>query len=238
MKVLKMMLVATVGLGLVMPLAAQQTAESSGKTDHVANVKQSLQASMAALRQYQWVETTAISVKGDEKSRTQNSCQYGADGKVQKTPMGEPPESSGKKQRGVRGRVAKKKKAEMSESMKEAVGLIKQYVPPDPERIETAKQAGKISVSPPDAQGMVQVVIRDYLKEGDSLTINVNAADDRLSGMAVATFMESAKDTVGLNVSMGALPDGTIHPAKIHLDVAAQKLAVAIENSGYTKLGG
>jgi len=223
---------------LVTPLAAQEVTPAADREDHAANVKQSLQASMAALRQYEWVETTVVSVKGDEKSRTQNSCQYGADGKVMKTPMGEPAESSGKKPRGVRGRVAKNKKEEMSDSMKEAVGLVKQYLPPDPERIEAAKQAGKLSVSPPDGNGMVHLVIRDYLKEGDSVTIDLNAAADRLSGLAVSTYTEKAKDTVGLKVSMGALADGTIYSETIHLDVASQNLAVAIENSGYKKLGG
>jgi hypothetical protein len=122
--------------------------------------------------------------------------------------------------------------------MKEAVGLIKQYVPPDPARIDAAKQAGKLSVTPPDAKGMVNVVIGDYLKPGDSVTIEVNAAADRLSGMAISTFTESAKDTVELKVSLGTFTDGTIYPATIHLDVAAQNLAVAIENSGYKQLGG
>ena len=42
---------------------------------------------MAALRQYQWLETTVVSLKGEEKSRTQNNCVYRADGKVQKTPV-------------------------------------------------------------------------------------------------------------------------------------------------------
>jgi hypothetical protein len=223
---------------LATPIAAQEDSAPAGETDHVANVKQSLKTSMAALRQYEWVETTVVSVKGEEKSRKQNACQYGADGKVQKTPIGATRDSGGKKKRGLRGRVAKKKKAEMTESMKEAVALVKQYVPPDPERIEAAKEAGKLSVTPPDAKGMVHVVIRDYLKSGDSVTIDLNAAADRLSGMAISTFTESAKDAVGLKVSLGTLTDGTIYPATIQLDVAAQKLGVAIENSGYEKLGG
>jgi hypothetical protein len=191
---------------------------------------------MKALRQYEWVETTAVSVKGDEKSRTQKNCRYGADGKVEKTPIGEPPEDSGRKPRGVRGRVAKRKKEDITESMQEAVGLVKQYVPPDPAKIEAAKQAGKLSVVPPDAKGMVKIVIKDYLKPGDSVTIDLNAAKNLLSGMAISTFTEK-KDAVGLKVSMGAFEDGTIYPAKINLDVEVENLAVAIENSGYKKLG-
>ena len=64
---------------------------------------------LAALRQYEWVETTIVSVKGEEKSRTQNSCYYRADGKVQKTQISAAPEDSGRKKRGVRGRIVESK---------------------------------------------------------------------------------------------------------------------------------
>jgi hypothetical protein len=184
------------------------------------------------------VETTAVSIKGEEKSRTQNNCYYGADGKVQKTPVAAAPAEDSKKKRGLRGKIVENKKEEISESTKEAVALVKQYVPPDPARIQAAKDAGKLSVIPPDAKGMVAVVIKDYLKVGDSLTITVNAATDTISGLTVATFTDSAKDAVGLKVSWGSFPDGTVYVATIHLDVAAQNLAVAIENTGYKKLGG
>ncbi len=45
------------------------------------------------LAQYQWIETTVISLKGEEKSRKQNQCYYGADGKVQKVPVAGQPRS-------------------------------------------------------------------------------------------------------------------------------------------------
>jgi len=223
---------------IVMPHAAQQSPAPAGGKDHVAAVKQSLQQSVAALRHYEWVETTAVSLKGEEKSRTQNSCLYGADGKVQKTPIGGAPESDDKKPRGVRGRVAENKKEEISDSMKEAIALVKEYVPPDAARIQAAKDAGKLSVVPPDSEGRVQVVVKDYLKAGDSLTLAMNVATDRMSGMTVTTFTDKAKDAVGLKVAFGAFPDGTVYPETIQLDVAAQNLSVAIGNSGYKKLGG
>jgi hypothetical protein len=220
------------------PAIAQQPAAPAGSTDHVAAIKQSLQTSAAALRQYQWVETTVVSIKGEEKSRTQNSCYYGADGQVQKTPIAAAPAGDSKSQRGVRGRVAENKKEEMSASMQEAVGLVKQYVPPDPARIQAAQGAGKLTTTPPDPQGHVQVVIKDYLKAGDSLTIDLNAATNVITGVTVATFTESAKDAVGLKVTFGSLPDGTVYAAAIQLDVAAENLAVVIQNSGYKKAGG
>jgi hypothetical protein len=219
-------------------IVAQQPAAPAGGTDHVAAIKQSLGKSAAALKQYQWVETTVVSIKGEEKSKTQNNCFYGADGKVQKTPVAAAPAEDSKKKRGLRGKIVENKKEEISESMKEAVALVKQYVPPDPAHIQAAKDTGRLSVTPPDAKGMVAVVIKDYLKVGDSLTITVNAATDTISGLTVATFTDSAKDAVGLKVSWGSFPDGTVYAAAIHLDVASQNLAVAIENTGYKKLGG
>lgn len=220
---------------LALPLAAQQPAAAPdpAKPDHVTAIKQSLGASMAALRQYEWIETTAVSIKGEEKSRKQAQCYYGAEGKVQKVPIGAPPADD--KKRGLRGKVVENKKEDISDSMKEAIALVKQYVPPDALRIDAAKAAGRLSVIPPDSQGNVQVVIKDYLKAGDSLTLQANAATDRIGGVTVATFTDSAKHAVGLKVTFGAFPDGTVYPAQIDLEVKEENLNVAIQNAGYKK---
>ncbi len=229
--------IAVLSIGFVTVLAAQQPGAPGGATDHVAAIKQSLQKSMATLRQYEWVQTTAVSIKGEEKSRTQDSCYYGADGKLQKVPIGGPPDD-GKSPRGLRGKIAEHKHEEISDSMKQAIALVKEYVPPDPARIQAAKDAGRLTLTPPDAKGQVVVVIKDYLKAGDSLTLDVNAATNRIAGVTVSTFTDDTKDAVGLKVKFGEFADGTVYPETVQLDVAAQKLGVAIENSGYRKMGG
>lgn len=236
--------IAVLSFCLIWPAAAQQPAATppadaaAPKKDHVAAIKDSLQKSGAALRQYQWVETTAVSLKGEEKSRTQVSCAYLPDGKIAKTPLAAaPPPDPGKQPRGVKGKVVENKKEEISDAAKEAVALVKQYVPPDPARIQAAKVAGNVTVTPPDAGGQVKIVIKDYLKPGDSLTVDVNAATDRLAGMTVATFTDK-KDPVGLKVTWGSLPEGWVYPAKIQLDIPSQKLGIAVENSGYKRIGG
>ncbi|MGZ6134886.1 MAG: hypothetical protein ACXWK9_10530 [Myxococcaceae bacterium] len=238
------MLVRTIGvlaalsLCAIGPAAAQAPPPAAAPAkDHGTAIKENLQKSLAALRQYQWVETTVVSMKGEEKSRTQDSCYYGADGKVQKTPIGAPPPPA-KEKRGIKGKVVENKKEEVSDAVKQAVALVKQYVPPDPAKIQAAKAAGKLSVSPPDPTGKVQLVIKDYLKPGDSLTLAANAATDQITGMVVNTYTDSAKDAVGLKVGFGSFADGTVYPAKINLDIASQQLGIAIENSGYKKAGG
>ena len=48
--------------------------------ERVAALKQSMQESQTKLRRYEWTETTIITLKGEEKARTQKRCSYGADG--------------------------------------------------------------------------------------------------------------------------------------------------------------
>src|SRR6185295_13196787 len=69
----------------------------------VASLKQSLAQSQKQLRQYQWIETTVISLKGEEKSRKQESVYYGADGTLTKQPMGAAPAPAPSGGRGGRG---------------------------------------------------------------------------------------------------------------------------------------
>jgi hypothetical protein len=43
-------------------------------------LKQALQDNQAQLRKYEWVETTIVSLKGEEKDRKQECAYYGVDG--------------------------------------------------------------------------------------------------------------------------------------------------------------
>jgi hypothetical protein len=116
--------------------------EEAAEQQKVAAIKQSLATSMKALRSYEWVETVTVKIDGDQKSRKQSSCYYGADGKQEKVPIYDGSAEEKKKPRGIRGRIAKKKTAEMEEYVQQAMGLVKQYIPPDPKRLQTIKDGG------------------------------------------------------------------------------------------------
>jgi hypothetical protein len=109
---------------LVALLAAQQAPSPAGGTDHVAAIKQSLQQSAAGLRQYRWIETTAVSIKGDEKSRTQKSCPTAPTAGA-KTPIGSSLSDSSSP--GVRGRIVENRRR-ITGSM-QAMAPVKHYVP-------------------------------------------------------------------------------------------------------------
>jgi hypothetical protein len=200
-------------------------------------VKQSFVASKAALKHYEWVETVALSLSGEEKVRQQYTCYYGAEGGLQKVPVAADAQQA--KKRGIRGKVADSKKAELQASLKAAVGLLQQYAPLDPAKIQAAKAAGNVSVSLPAANGSVRITIKNYLKPGDEVGIELDGARNTVKAVSIASFVEEkkGKSPVSAKVSYAALADGTADPATESLDIPAQKLNVGITNSGYKKKG-
>jgi hypothetical protein len=237
-----MWLVVAAGL-LGASLAAKSAeAEQGGPTpqERVAALKQSMQESQTKLRQYEWIETTIISVKGEEKGRTQKRCYYGADGKVQKVPIGSPapaqesPAGGGRRGR-VKAKVVENKKDDMKDYMERAAALVQQYVPPQPADIQRAKDAGKVTATPV-GPGLVRLEFPDYLKSGDRLSIDVDAAANQLRGLSVASYLDQAEDAVALAVQLGTLADGTSYTAQTTLDAAAKKIRVVIQNAGHHPL--
>jgi hypothetical protein len=229
-------------LGIAPVLNAQQPAAApAAAKDSVAALKQSLAQGQALVRKYEWVETTIISLKGEEKARKQNRVYYGADGKLQKTPIGEaaPPTQQASGGRGggrgrgkVKEQIVENKKEDMQEYMQKAVALVHQYMPPKPELIQAAKDAGRVT---PQSQGdgRVKLEIAQYLQPGDKLSIDVDAAASHLLGVAVETYLEKKDDPVTLAVQMATLPDGAFYAAQTTLDAKAKNIRVVIQNSGY-----
>jgi hypothetical protein len=208
--------------------------------ERVAALKQSLADSQKAIRQYEWIETTVISLKGEEKARKQKRCYYGADGKLQKLDIADaaPPQQApprGRRGGRLKAKVVENKTDDMKEYMERAAALVQQYVPPKPEDIQRAKDAGKVKTSTA-GPGRARLEFTDYLKPGDRLAVDVDAAANRLLGLTVATYLDKAEDAVTLDVEVGALADGTSYAKQTTLDAAAKKIRVVIQNSGYRPL--
>jgi hypothetical protein len=132
--------------------------------------------------------------------------------------------------------VVEKKTEEMQEYMGDVKSLLSMYVPPDPQRMQQAYQAGKFSLNP--VGGAMNLVFTDYAQPGDRMTLTFDTAARKITGLHVNTYMGEAKDTVTLQVQMASLPDATNYAQQTILDAAAKKLQVTTTNSDYQKLGG
>jgi hypothetical protein len=245
MKMNQTVMLVAIAVGTVTSMTRGAAQAPPSPDQLVAALKQNLAESQKKLRQYEWIETTAISLKGEEKSRKQQRVYYGADGKLTKVPMGEPKpaaESSGggggRGRRGggrVKENIIENKKDDMVEYMGQASALIQKYVPPNPELIQKAKDAKNLAVAPqPD--GKVRLAFKDYLQPKDLMNIDVDAKAALLSAINVATYLEKPEDTVTLDVRFGTLTDGTSYTAQTTLEAKAKNIRVVIENSGHRPL--
>ena len=208
--------------------------------ERVAALKQSLVESQKAIRRYEWIETTVISLKGEEKARTQKRVYYGADGTLQKVPMGDaaPPAQAapgGRRGGRLKEKIVENKKDDMKEYMERATALIQKYVPPKPEDIQRASEGGKLTAGPA-GPGPTRLAFTDFLLPGDRLALDVDAAANRLVGLTVESYLDQRDDAVTLGVQLGTLADGTSYTAQTTLNAAAKHIQVVIRNAGHRPL--
>ena len=210
------------------------SAQNADLQQKLAAVKQSMAQNTQRLHQYQWYESTQLTLKGDPKPQTQNLCHYGPEGQVQKTPIGTPPPppSGGR----LKQKVIANKKAEMQDYMGDVKRLLAMYVPPDSQKMQQAFQSGHLFLNP--AGGMMNLVFTNYAQPGDKLTLTFNPNAKKITAVSVNTYMSEPKDVVTLQVQMSSLPDGTNFVLKTILNATAKQLVVTTINSNYQKLGG
>lgn len=98
------------------------SAQTDDTKKNIEIIKKNLSNSKAALKKYEWIETTTTLLNGEQKGVTQKQCYYAVDGKLTKVETGG--STQGSKPRGLRGKIAENKKAEMSDYAKKAIAKI------------------------------------------------------------------------------------------------------------------
>lgn len=229
---MKRLIIGCVLAGLVLAALARPAA-AQDLQQKLAAVKQSVAANQQALRSYTWLEKTELSLKGEVKATKVDSCRYGPDGKVQKTPVVQPPPAE--KKRGLRGKIVANKTEEMKEELQATAALIHQYVPPDSGMIQVVLNAGTASLGQagPD---LVAFNFPGYAKQGDALTVTFDKAITGLRQIDVKTWLEKPEEPAMLKVVMQSMPSGISFPGSIVLTIPASKLEVRITKSNYQKL--
>jgi hypothetical protein len=223
-------LITICALSILVPVPA--FAQSAELHEKLAAAKQAAAENKQRLLQYQWIETTQLTLKGEQKPPTQSSCRYGPDGQVQKTPIGPPPQqpSGGR----MKQRIVEKKKEEMQQYMQDVKGVLAMYVPPDPQKMQQAYQAGNASIN--HAGNAVNLVFTNYAQPGDQMTLTFDPAAKKITGLSVNSYMGEAKDKITLQVQMASLPDGTNYAQQTVLGASAKELTVTTTSSNYQKL--
>jgi hypothetical protein len=231
-RILSSTLLTLLGLLAVKGSIGSAQAQSPELQQRVAEVKEAAARNKQALASYSWNEQITISLKGEEKKQEHFQVRLGPDGQSQKTSMDPPAEapSGGRLKR----HVVEKKTEEYKDYADAMKALAQQYVPPDGQLLEKAYAQGNITLGTVEgAPNEVQLVIHNYLKTQDSMTLVFDKTQKAILSVQIASYMDDPKDAMNLTVQFSCLPDGTNHVASVVMDGVSKHLNIATQNSNY-----
>jgi hypothetical protein len=203
----------------------------------VAEVKEAMAANKQALAQYTWQEQVTVSLKGDVKKQEHFQVRLGPDGKPQKQSLDAPQAPAAPSGGRLKQHVVEKKKDEYKEYVDQIKELIQQYVPPEKAMLEQAAQKGNVALGPAGgAPGQYQLVLSNYVKQGDKMTLLFDKQQKALVSVSIASYLSDPKDAVNVSVTFAGIPGGPNHVASESIDGVSKQLTIVIANSLYQHL--
>jgi hypothetical protein len=167
---------------------------------------------------------------GDVKNTSVAQVHVGPDGKMEKTPLDSPDQQSQKKPRGLKGKIAAKKMAEIKSYVERLMNLCGTYIKPSPERLQQAAKEGRAELVQNVGSSVVQLRFKDYNKAGDVLAISVDRQTMSMHALEASTYLDGEDDPVSLSMEFDALQDGTSYMKLMSIGAAAQKLALKVDS--------
>lgn len=219
---------ALVGLISCVPRARAQNEALQAK---LAEVKQASIANKRALAHYNWQESVTTSIKGEVKKQQLFLVSVGPDGQQQKSEINaQPDQASGGP---LKRHIVAKKKAEYKEYGEQIADLARQYTQPDPDRLQRAYQQGDISLQLGGGETMMTLMIKNYIKPNDSVTLVFNKQNKAIQSVRVSSYLDTPTDAVTIAAQFAKLPDGTNHVTGTQINGASKQLTVVTQNSNY-----
>lgn len=211
-------------------------AQNADMLQKLEAIKASSTANKAALAHYTWQETDVISLNGEVKKTTTYQVVVGPGGQQQKTEIGGSPAAAPSGGR-LKQRVIAKKKEEYEDYGDQMKAVAKQYTTPDAQMLQQAYSKGNISAQLGGGAGTVSLVIKNYAKPGDSMTLVFNQAAKAIEAVNVSTYLSDPSDAMTLAVTFAKLPDGTNHVATVQVNGISKKLGINMTNANYQPAG-
>ena len=229
----RMALALTVAISAGVLAITPAAAQNQQMEQKLMAIKQAQDTNKQKLAQYTWQETETISIKGNVKDTKVYQIQM-VNGQQQKTLLNDQKAQSGGREGRAKEHVIQKETQEYEQYGQSIGALAKQYTTPNPEALMQAKQAGNISIQP--GGGTVSLVIKNYIKQGDSMTMTINEQTHSPASVQVNSYLNDPKDAVTISAQFGQLPDGTNHVTTTNINGVSKQLGINEQNSNYQKL--
>ena len=214
--------IGTLVIGMISaPSAGAQT----DMTEIASKVSQARQENAQRTRDYSWTSRTEVKVEGEVKSIKTEIVRFTVDGELQKTTINE---SSAKSPRGIRGKVAKKKKKEMKNWMTDLGEVLQAYSLPTAGNL--LDFLNKATVSPDGAGRRLDAT--DVVQKGDRMSVWIGA-NHKMVKTEVTTQHDGSH--VKLMTDHDTTPDGLDYVARTTIVVPDKNVEMTVENFSYER---
>jgi predicted regulator of Ras-like GTPase activity (Roadblock/LC7/MglB family) len=232
-RIARLAAIAAVGIAAIVTALSPAAAQNPKVEEKLAALKQSIAANKQAMAQYSWQELETISVKGDVKDTKTYQVQMGPDGQPQKTEVSNDPAQQGGREGRLKKRVVTHVKDEYQQYGEQIAALAKQYNPPSAQKLDAAYKQGNVSLDLGGGAGTVSLVIKNYVKPNDSMTLVFNEAGKAIESVRVATYLTDPSDAVTIAAQFAKIPGGPNHVASTLVNGVSKQLTVSTQNSNY-----
>jgi hypothetical protein len=228
---LSMALSLTTTFAALVLLVSPAIAQSPDLQAKLAQIKLASAANKQALSHYNWQESVTTSIKGEVKKQQTYLVSVGPNGQQQKSEINaQPDQASGGP---LKRHIVAKKKAEFQDYGAQIADLARQYTQPDPERLQQAYQQGNISMQLGGGETSTTLVIKNYIKPNDSVTLVFNKQSKAIQSVRVASYLDDPKDAVTIAAQFAKMPNGINHVTGTQINGASKQLTVVTQNSNY-----
>jgi hypothetical protein len=212
-------------------IASPAIAQNPELQAKLAQIKLASAANKQALSHYNWQESVTTSIKGEVKKQQLFLVSVGPNGQQQKTEINaQPDQASGGP---LKRHIVAKKKAEFQDYGAQIADLARQYTQPDPDRLQQAYQQGNISMQLGGGESSTTLIIKNYIKPNDSVTLVFNKQNKAIQSVRVASYLDDPKDAVTIAAQFAKLPNGINHVTGTQINGASKQLTVVTQNSNY-----
>lgn len=218
------------GLGLA------ASAQNSELQQRLGEVKAAAAENKQALAHYSWQQQQTTAIKGELKDTKLFQVHVAPEGQPQKVEMENTPATSGGGGGRIKHHIVEKKKEEYQEYGDQIRALAEQYAQPAPGKLQQAFQQGNITLGPAGIPGEVKLLLTNYVKPGDKVTLIFNRQARAIQSLDVSTYLSDPSDAVTIQAQFSKLPDGTNHVATMQINGVSKNLLVTSENSNYQKI--
>jgi hypothetical protein len=186
-----------------------------------------------ALQQYTWKSQTQIRKDGDVKATKLYSSRYAADGTIVQLLLQE--ESAKLPKFGIRGMVARKKKADAQELIEALQRLAKSYGELPPAKMQEFMKTAKATLETNAPEPLLRLESTNVLQPGDSMIVWIDANTRRQRRVEINSSFD--EKPVRIVTEFRDLPNGPTYVARSVVDYPREELTLTMENFDYEHLG-